>query len=569
MTILNAWARRRAPLALLALAPLALACGDSSGASSLAGSDSGVSSPASAAQTAATADDSSSTTDDTGGTQGVSMSGSSDPLKYDVGTDQDFGDGTTEPPPPSCKVVDDMNAGGACGEQSPPDSFEPDVQWTWTAPDDPYSVATPLVANFTDDNGDGEIDLCDKPDILISTMPDFGNPPLPGHLYLLDGETGALHFKIEEEVVGASTPAIGDIDGDGLVEIVHVDAARRLVAYEHDGTKKWTGPVVPKVNDFHGAAVALADVDNDGDVEIAIAASLFTHQGALLWSVDAPLVVVPATTLADLDGDDDLEVIIGASAYHHDGSLYFSQPALSNGYPQVANLDDDPQPEILLTNYEGITVLEHDGAIKFKDLRPTGDPPEGLTWSRPATIHDLDGDGVSEFALSSSSHYAVYERDATLVWTAEIEDPSGIAAGTAFDFLGDGVAEAMYADEFWMFIYDGAGQSLLQVPRTSRTLIEYPVVADVDNDGSAEIVVVSNETTGNVADGLTVQVIRDKRDRWIQARRIWNQHTYHVTNVREDGTIPQVEPRSWEWLNTFRTNAQIEGGGVCKPPPPG
>ncbi len=45
---------------------------------------------------------------------------------------------------------------------------------------------------------------------------------------------------------------------------------------------------------------------------------------------------------------------------------------------------------------------------------------------------------------------------------------------------------------------------------------------------------------------------------------------HHVTNVREDGTIPKVEPRHWERLNTFRTQAQIAaGGGVCQPPPPG
>ncbi len=39
-----------------------------------------------------------------------------------------------------------------------------------------------------------------------------------------------------------------------------------------------------------------------------------------------------------------------------------------------------------------------------------------------------------------------------------------------------------------------------------------------------------------------------------------------MTNVREDGTIPMVEPHHWEGLNTFRTNAQIQGGSVCNPP---
>jgi hypothetical protein len=39
-----------------------------------------------------------------------------------------------------------------------------------------------------------------------------------------------------------------------------------------------------------------------------------------------------------------------------------------------------------------------------------------------------------------------------------------------------------------------------------------------------------------------------------------------VTNIREDGTLPVNEAPHWESLNTFRTNAQIEGGSVCEPP---
>ena len=37
----------------------------------------------------------------------------------------------------------------------------------------------------------------------------------------------------------------------------------------------------------------------------------------------------------------------------------------------------------------------------------------------------------------------------------------------------------------------------------------------------------------------------------------------------EDGLVPQWEEPNWENFNTFRTNAQIEGGGACIPPPPG
>jgi hypothetical protein len=127
----------------------------------------------------------------------------------------------------------------------------------------------------------------------------------------------------------------------------------------------------------------------------------------------------------------------------------------------------------------------------------------------------------------------------------------------------------MYADEEKLWVYDGGGNVLMSADRSSVTQTENPVVSDVDNDGSAEIVVVSNEGYGDPNPEPAIQVIRDKEDRWIQARRIWNQHTYHVTNVREDGTIPQFEVPHWEQLNTFRTQAQIEGGGVCKPKPEG
>ncbi|MCA9709788.1 MAG: VCBS repeat-containing protein [Myxococcales bacterium] len=226
-------------------------------------------------------------------------------------------------------------------------------------------------------------------------------------------------------------------------------------------------------------------------------------------------------------------------------------------------IDGDGQPEVLLTNNDGLALIEHDGTVTYSGLRPTGAPVGFTTWLRPATVHDFDGDGAPEYAVSSANDYTVYESDASIVWTAPVQDLSGIAAGTAFDFLGDGIAEAMYTDEINLYVFDGTGSVLFQVARGSGTLSEYPVVADVDNDGSAEILFVSNSSAP------TLQVTADVDDRWIQARRIWNQHAYHVTNVREDGTIPQFEPPSWNALNTFRTNAQIEGGGLCMPTPPG
>ncbi|HEY8377835.1 MAG TPA: VCBS repeat-containing protein [Nannocystis sp.] len=572
---------------LLLLPPLALACsGGRSGASASEGAGSSSSSTTTAtgstgaqSSTGLTGDGSGTqsgsgttstgdaTTDALASTSSTSSSGT-DPFKFDVGHDTAGAD--LPPPAPKCKVEGDDDPGGSCRIKAPAESFNPAIQWEWWGPDgEVQSSVIPLVANFTDDNGDGDIDLCDIPDVLVVATSGFKKAP--GHIYLLDGATGALHYKIPEAVKASVTPAIGDIDGDGLVEIVTMDPDG-LVAFEHDGALKWKAPT-PTNSDF--MAVALADLDADGDVEIVVGNFVADHNGTVLWTAadffwpGPDPIYLSATAVADLDGDGRQEVVLGRSAYHHDGKQYFKETGIGPGYPQIADLDGDGFPEVLITNKDGLSVLEHDGEIKYANLRPTGDPP-GQVWMRPATIHDFDGDGVVGFAMASGPHYSVFEADAGVVWTADVAEPTCCAAGTAFDFLGDGVAEAMFADEQNMFIFDSTGVPLLTAPRSSWTNIEYPVVVDVDNDGSAEILVVSNSHDGVTPQTApTLRVIRDVEDRWIQARRIWNQHTYHVTNVREDGTIPQFEKPSWKHLNTYRTNAQIEGGAVCKPDPPG
>jgi hypothetical protein len=492
------------------------------------------------------------------------------PPIFDVGTVPDGGT-----PVDMCTVSKDMNGVGDCSNEAPADSFTPDLQWSFGMTE--RSWVTPLVGNFTDDDGNGTIDLCDVPDVILVSNTNISYDTTC-YVHVLDGETGTEHFNIppSEGVSCCTPPAFGDIDNDGLPELVtaYIDGSIfRMKVFEHDGTVKWAN-----VSDGGSAsqfqrqsgAVALHDLDADGDVEIVFNHEAYDHLGNLLWSQPNPLPgELEATTAVDLDGDGDLEVLTGHSAYHHDGSVYFEHyPTITaQSIPQVGNLDADPQPEIFLTSGQGLWVLEHDGAIKYGPVTPTGVPAGNyLVWQRPGTIHDFDGDEIAEWASSSQSFYAVYEGPlpADVKWQVMVADFSGAAGGTAFDFLGDGVAEAMYADEQFFRIYDGeTGAQLLEQPRGSPTLSEYPVVADIDNDGSAEILVVSYDGAP------ALQAIRDAEDRWIQARRIWNQHAYYVTNVREDSTIPQVPVDNWPILNTFRTNAQIEGGGLCKPDPPG
>ena len=453
----------------------------------------------------------------------------------------------------------------ACTTKVPPDSFTPAVQWSYAGDAlNNVALANPLVVNLTDDNSDGVVDMCDVPDVIVLLYPQ--NNPLWGNLYVLDGETGALHYRIDDPLLALAHPAVGDIDGDGVAEIV---ALRRsfapgvpltggeLVAYNHDGTELWAGAVV----DFGmAAAFAIADLENDGTPNVMVNRLVADHMGNEMFDETVTASIPPLATAADLDGDSDLEVIFGSSAYHHDGSLFFDAGNSLFGNPHVANLDDDDDPEILVTTEDGAAILEHDGTVKVA--------PSLNTRRVPAAIHNVVGDEQVELILPTVQNLLITSATFAAYWTSPIEDPSGIAGGTAFDFTGSGFAQAMYADETNLRAFDDAGLSLMLWPRSSRTQTEYPVVADVDGDGSAEVVVVSSETIdGSPSTAPAVQVIRDETDRWVPARRVWNQHTYHVTNVREDGTIPVFEAPHWLELNTFRTQAQVEvNGDVCEPP---
>ena len=88
----------------------------------------------------------------------------------------------------------------------------------------------------------------------------------------------------------------------------------------------------------------------------------------------------------------------------------------------------------------------------------------------------------------------------------------------------------------------------------------------MDNDGHADIVVISNDyhsilcpDDGSQQRGL--RIFGD--DQWVRTRPVWNQHAYHVTNVEEDGSIPAVADLNWLEHNSFRSGdlSAVDGGG--------
>ena len=228
--------------------------------------------------------------------------------------------------------------------------------------------------------------------------------------------------------------------------------------------------------------------------------------------------------------------------------------------PQVANFDDDPEPEILLLSTSSAWMLEHDGSPKWGPLVLEMEG-NGSGWAS-ATVNDFDGDGQMEWAKKTLRGVIVMEGDQPeMLWQTEQFVTYAANSGiSSFDLDGDGRAEVLVADAEEFHIRDGVtGESLTSLPRTSFGATDYPVVADIDNDGVAEILLASSQF------GPALTALENPGANWVGTRRIWNQYAYSVTNVDELGRVPSEPVDSWNATNTVLANGQLEDGVLCRP----
>jgi hypothetical protein len=446
-----------------------------------------------------------------------------------------------------------VEAAGHC-EVVPPfvPNFEPELKWEWTGstvlPNHKQVMMTPVVVDVS---GDG------VPDVVFNAF--AGRTYLSnGVLRAISGADGSDLWTVTDpayRVRGASSIAAGDIDHDGKVELCTVPTnGTGIICFEHDGTFKFRTTV--STNYYGGPS--FADLDGDGTVEILNGNVVFSNTGVLLWTGVDGMGGHSRGSIsfaADIDGDGKQEVINDRAIYRHDGTLLCRNLQIGHGLAGVGNFDADPVGEVVVVWSGRVSLMDHDCSLLW-----TTSLPGGGNGGAP-NIADFDNDGQVEIGVAGASRYSVFETDGSVKWSSATQDHSSHMTGSStFDFEGDGKAEVVYADEVRLRIYDGAtGMIRFDVPHSSGTAFENPVVVDVDGDDNAEIVIASNTWAFPGVAGI--RVFRDKKDGWVNTRRIWNQHAYSVTNVNDDGTIPAHPRSNWRvpGLNTFRSNSQGHG----------
>ncbi|MCB9741912.1 MAG: VCBS repeat-containing protein [Alphaproteobacteria bacterium] len=472
----------------------------------------------------------------------------------------------SDPPEETCEdfylAAETVPLQEECYVEEQTGTFTPVVEYrksTWSV--DPSSnniMMMPAVASLTDDNGDGLINEDDIPDIIVIT---YGGA---GTLRAVSGDGSAEIFNVtNQSLQGQGAVAVGDIDNDGIVEII-APTSNTLKAFEHDGTLKWTS--APLSGHMYGTsdAPAIHDMDGDGNPEIIVGRAILDNNGSLIgagsYGIGGVGSNVGTTSFAaDIDLDGDLEVVVGNAAYDINGTALFNN-GQADGYVALGDFDLDGLPEIVVNSSGRIRVQDNTGTVVWSYSLSNS----GSYYGGPPTVADFDGDGYPEVGVAARSTYTVIDTDGSLLWERTTQDASsGNTGSSVFDFEGDGIAEAVYADETRLWVFSGPDGTvkLESTEHSNATWTEYPVVADVDADGVAEIVVPNTNYSGHTG----FYVFGDADGSWREGRRIWNQHAYYITNVNDDGTIPAYPDPNWERYNNFRSGDLTAGTGGTFP----
>jgi len=242
----------------------------------------------------------------------------------------------------------------------------------------------------------------------------------------------------------------------------------------------------------------------------------------------------------------------------------------SDGYTAIGDLNLDNVKDIVVAgkrdNVYGIYVWNVNGLLKWFPY-PENTPFSG---GLPCIANVFDERTIGyqyDFPeiIAASAHrltcfnlnIANTNPSAPYWWSIPTTDSLGFTAATAFDFTADGIDEIVYQDATQLRILYGGAQpfpagvdvdrSWFKIVAPTVTADQYPVVADCDGDGEAEVIFTSFGPNGPAFVGdlrgrLRVLKVQPPST-WAGARSVWNQYGYAPAQIDDDLKVP-INPQS-------------------------
>ncbi|RDE12540.1 MAG: hypothetical protein C4K48_09820 [Candidatus Thorarchaeota archaeon] len=356
--------------------------------------------------------------------------------------------------------------------------------------------------------------------LLVSLIPACGSIPPDDELSL------PLLWTYDLNSTCLEGPAAGDIDSDGMLEVVfstHLGNGNLYALNGENGSLLWKfytgGPAID-------SSVRLHDIDNDSQLEVIFTAlspyvegagllfALRGEDGSVLWNYTMAAVSLGGAAIEDMDGDNRPEVIIGTvqnatGGYVHiinaeDGSLSssvgpFQGDICSN--PAVLDVNCDGFLDIVIATQEGDNSV---CAINGPSLSILWRYQGESSFRGGCAYADLDNDAIQELVIGSTDGHihAINAEDGSSLWT--YAGNSSYYATCIADLGRVFGSEIVAIGEREVLVLNGDGEPSWSYSH-GATSISYPLttpsISDLDGNGIADICFPDSQGVIEVRDG--------------------------------------------------------------------
>ena len=349
---------------------------------------------------------------------------------------------------------------------------------------------------------------------------------LAGILALVSSDAANIQFGFTQ---GAAYPtgsapdglAVGDLNGDGVVDIVTADAgsdSMSVLLGNKDGTYQ---PRKVFKTGQNPSSIALADLDDDGNLDAIITNN--DDNTVTIWWGDGKGGFATSTLLStgsgphriatgDIDGDGNLDIAIvnwtgtSATLFFGDGKRHFTSATLGSwGAPDSIALGDltgDGKLDVVIGG-ERETVYVNQGGRQFKQ---TGNFQPGFH-SDTVVIADINSDGHAD-VISASQHDSVMNilygnGDGTLDDNVNDIVTYGLSGGATdlilYDVNGDGVKDAIISyggsSAISVIIGTSDGHFLARSDSVIAAGVDHIATAQLNNSGDVDLVGISTASS--------------------------------------------------------------------------
>ena len=320
----------------------------------------------------------------------------------------------------------------------------------------PFPPGKPLRTSGYNAPAMADLDRDGRLDLLVGVIGGAYDPTTTSraNLYLLTQPapgawtTRTRQFLDMLDLGSESSPALGDIDGDGDLDLLIGNkiepgsaVSGSLYLLRNIGTAKapsFRAEGTIAVGSGYHYAPALADLDGDGKPDLILgtwrdmvryyrndgspAAPHFTLADSALIRITRGSHTTPA--LADLDGDGDLDMVVGESSgslnyYRNDGTRtapsftlvsdeWLGAKAGARAVPRLVDLDGDGRIDLVVGTQVGPPlVYRNTGTRTAAAFTPDSVAVDWPPFSAPV-FGDLDGDGRLDILVGNAGGGLVY-----------------------------------------------------------------------------------------------------------------------------------------------------------------